>query len=99
VFFTKPEQEPNVSGKEEKMKTDLYTKVVLTVIALCLAWLCARDVVSLPAARAAAPVVGAQEVIITGVRVPLKDASGAPITDIDGKPMFTGALPVRETGR
>lgn len=80
------------------MKTGLYTKAVLTTIALCLTWLCVRDVISLPTVRAAAP-VAAQEVVITGVRIPLRDASGAPITNIDGKPMFTGALPVREAGR
>ena len=98
TVFHEPEQELNVSEKEEKMKTDLYTKVVLTVIALCLAWLCARDVVSMPTVRAAAP-IAAQDAVITGVRIPLKNASGAPITNINGKPMFTGALPVRETGR
>lgn len=80
------------------MKADLYTKIVLTVIALCLAWICARDVVSLPTVRAAVPAT-AQEVVVTGVKIPLKDGSGAPVTDINGKPMFTGVLPVREAGR
>lgn len=28
------------------MKPDLYSKCVLTVIAICLVWLCAKDVVS-----------------------------------------------------
>ncbi len=94
TVFHELEQELNVSEEEEKMKTDLYTKAVLTFIALCLAWLCLRDIVSLSTVQAAAPAAAAQEVIITGVRIPLKNASGAPITDIDGNPMFTGALPV-----
>jgi hypothetical protein len=30
--------------KEGKMKKDLYIKVILTIIAICLIWICIRDV-------------------------------------------------------
>ncbi len=75
------------------MKSDLYTKAVLTIIALCLTWICVRDVVSTPTAQAAAP---AQEVVITGVKIQLKDLSGNPVADVNGKPMYIWQLPVRE---
>ena len=83
------------------MKVDRYTKFILTVIALCLMWICARDafgwqVVQASAASSATP---AQEVVITGVKIPLRDASGAQLTDINGKPLFTWELPTREGGR
>ncbi len=73
------------------MKTDLYTKVVLTVIATTLIWMCVRDIISPPAVHAAQ----GQEVIITGVRIPLKDGSGQQVTDINGKPLSTWQVPVR----
>ncbi len=80
------------------MKTDIYTKFILTIIALSLVWICARDVNFVRPARAAsAPPT--QEIVITGVKIALKDGSGAPITDINGKPMFTWELPVHDARR
>ncbi len=79
------------------MKADKYTKFILTIIALCLVWICARDVLSSQVTQAApAP---AQEIVITGVKIPLRDGSGAQLTDINGKPIFTWELPVRQAGR
>src|SRR5262249_9126578 len=46
------------------MKADLYTKTVLTVITLCLLWMCARDFVHPVAAQS-----GAQRVVIAGIEV------------------------------
>lgn len=46
------------------MRPDAYTKTILTVIALCLLWICARDFI--PATTAIAQ-QNAQPVIITGV--------------------------------
>jgi hypothetical protein len=51
--------------EEPTMKIDAYTKTVLTIIAICLVWICVKDVTR--SAQANAP----QPVIVTGV------ASGA----------------------
>jgi len=45
------------------MKIDVYTKMVLTIIAICLVWICVRDVTISRSAQANAP----QPVIVTGV--------------------------------
>ena len=51
------------------MKVDAYTKIVLTLIAACLVWLCVTNVtVSEPASAQMRP--PAQEVIIAGVKTP-----------------------------
>lgn len=81
------------------MRADTYTKFILTIIALCLMWICVRDVISIPPTQAASSSAPAQEVVITGVKIPLRDGSGAQVTDINGKPMFTWELPVRQMGR
>lgn len=48
------------------MKIDIYTKTVLTIIALCLVWLCMRDsFISQPVQAAAA-----QDVKIVGIEIP-----------------------------
>lgn len=47
------------------MKLDLYTKFVLTVIAVCLVWVCLRDVAFVRSAQAAPP-QSTQDVRITG---------------------------------
>lgn len=49
------------------MKPDLYTKGVVTVIALCLLWICFRDITFVRSAQATARPV-AQDVRITGIR-------------------------------
>lgn len=83
------------------MKTDLYTKAVLTVIAMCLVWLCANG---------AMPVVGAQAAQGAPTPVVLVDASGNPIYGTDGLRMNMGtkvvpvviqndAMPVTITNR
>jgi len=48
------------------MKVDTYTKIVLTVIAICLTWLCLRNISLLETVSAQAP--PRQEVIIAGVK-------------------------------
>lgn len=80
------------------MKTDIYTKSILTIIAFCFVWMCARDFIA-PSSVQAAPPTAAQGVVIVGVKIPLKDGSGAQVTDINGKPIYTWELPVRQGSR
>jgi hypothetical protein len=54
------------------MKVDTYTKVVLTVIAACLVWMCVNG--AMPVAKAQAGV--------TPTPVVLVDAKGAPVTTV-----------------
>jgi hypothetical protein len=83
------------------MKIDLYTKGVLTVIAVCLVWMCASG---------AMPAVGAQTARREPTPVLLVDANGKPIYGADGFRMNVGtkavpvyvqndALPVSVTNR
>ena len=83
------------------MKIDLYTKAVLTVIAMCLVWLCVS---------AATPVVGAQAAQVAPTPVVLVDANGIPIYGADGLRVNMGpkvvpvsvqndAMPVTVTNR
>jgi hypothetical protein len=69
------------------MKIDLYTKGVLTLIAVCLVWMCVDG---------ATPVVGAQAARPEPTPVVLVDANGAPIYAADGLRVNIGikALPV-----
>ena len=48
------------------MKIDLYTKSILTIIALCLIWLCAKDRLDTKSVEAAA----VQEVKLVGIEIP-----------------------------
>ena len=57
------------------MKIDAYTKVVLTVIALCLLWQCAFQLVATPVS--AQPIRDGQAVVITGIQIPGLD--GLPV--------------------
>jgi hypothetical protein len=70
--------------EEPTMKIDTYTKTVLTIIAICLVWICVRDVPR--PAQANAP----QPVIVTGY------ASGAEasvvIKGIELEPPARGSL-------
>ena len=50
------------------MQIDRYTKAVLTVIAVALAWLCVRDFLPVVSAYAQ-PKGRPQEVVITGISV------------------------------
>ena len=36
-----------------KSKADVYTKFILTIIAVCLSWICIRDMIVIPKAYAA----------------------------------------------
>ena len=58
------------------MKIDLYTKFLLTVICLCLIYLCVRDLISVSKVHADEP-----------VRVVLVDGSDHPITN-GGRPIM-----------
>lgn len=57
------------------MKIDLYTKAVLTVIAVCLVWMCLNG---------ATPVVGAQAARPEPTPVVLVDAKGTPLYTAEG---------------
>jgi hypothetical protein len=67
------------------MKTDLYTKAVLTVIAVCLVWMCVNGIT---------PVVGAQAARPEPAPVLLVDAKGDPIYGAEGFRMNLGPNPV-----
>lgn len=42
------------------MKTDRYTKIILTIIATCLLWICVRDIGLAPAKLFASPAAHAE---------------------------------------
>jgi hypothetical protein len=68
------------------MKTDLYTKMILTLIAVCLVWICANGFMPTASAQAQpAP-----------TRVVLVDEKGAPISTAQGLRVNVGtdAFPV-----
>ena len=69
------------------MKIDVYTKGMLTVIAVCLVWMCVNG---------ATPVVGAQTSRPAPTPVVLVDAKGTPIYTAEGLRVQLGprALPV-----
>ena len=74
------------------MKTDLYTKVVLTIIALCLIWVCVREV----SVSRTAYAQGGQPVSIVGIKGGLIIPVG--IAGIDRYPATPwDPLPVSET--
>jgi len=65
------------------MRVDLYTKTVLTVIAVCLVWLCARDLFF--PARVHAGAQTTTDVVITGIRYgkdPFLNNKPQKITDV-----------------
>lgn len=76
------------------MQTDLYTKVVLSIIALCLVWISAREVLPAGTAQAQAP----QGVIIIGVArgVTVPVTGWARVTTMNGP--VDGVLPVTGIG-
>jgi hypothetical protein len=66
------------------MKTDLYTRIVLTVIAVCLVWLCVNSLTPSAAAQA-----DTQKVVVVGwnsnpLPVIIADAKGAPLMGPNG---------------
>jgi hypothetical protein len=57
------------SVEEIRMRPDAYTKVVLTVIAICLVWLCFASPLLTP--RTVARAAGSpQEVVVVGIKSP-----------------------------
>jgi hypothetical protein len=56
----------STEAKERYMRIDAYTKTMLTIIALCLMWICVRDLPLLSNAQAQS---SAQEVKIVGVDI------------------------------
>jgi hypothetical protein len=71
------------------MKNDAYTKTVLTIIAICLVWICVRDVTISRPAQASEP----QPVIITGVAKDVE--TSVIIRGIQLSPYSSDSLPVR----
>ena len=69
------------------MKIDLYTKVILTVIAVCLVWMCVNGIT---------PAVSAQAQQAAPTRVIVVDEKGVPISTAQGLRVNVGpqALPV-----
>lgn len=59
------------------MRPDAYTKTILTVIAVCLIWICARDFAPVSTAQANAQ-QRAQRVIVTGIKL---ESTGAGLFD------------------
>jgi Mg/Co/Ni transporter MgtE len=89
------------NGGGGMMKTDLYTRTVLTVIAACLVWLCVNSLTPTASAQAQpAP----QKVVIAGVDVALPvvvtDSKGVPLMGATGLRVNLGeqALPVAIRG-
>ena len=69
------------------MKTDFYTKVMLTVIAACLVWMCVNGIT---------PAVSAQAQQAPPTRVIVVDEKGVPVSTAQGLRVNVGAqaLPV-----
>jgi hypothetical protein len=76
------------------MKTDTYTKAVLTVIALCLLWQCAFQAVAMPVS--AQPIGDGQAVVITGIQIPGLD--GLPVR-VTGAAHYERQAPASPPGR
>lgn len=55
------------------MKTDAYTKFILTVIALCLLW------ISLAVPRSVKAAQEEQHIVISGIEIPRKSLGGLPV--------------------
>ena len=67
------------------MKSDMYTKVILTVIALCLVWMCLNGVT---------PSVRAQGNAPSPMPVVLVDSRGVPLITAEGLRVNVGGLAV-----
>lgn len=64
------------------MKIDIYTKTVLSIIAICLVWICVRDVTISRSAQANAP----QPVVVTGYAQGVKTPVVIREINLDGAP-------------
>jgi hypothetical protein len=69
----------------DTMKTDLYTKTVLTVIAACLMWICVNTLT---------PTVSAQKGAAQPMRVIIVDEEGNPLHTHQGFRVTLGAEPL-----
>ena len=67
------------------MNTDLYTKLVLSVIAVCLVWLCANGVT---------PIAAAQAGPTRPMPVLIVDEQGTPLVNAQGLRVNAGARPL-----
>ena len=76
------------------MKTDAYTKAVLTVIALCLLWQCAFQMAATPVS--AQPIGDGQAVVITGIQIPGLD--GLPVR-VTGSAFYDAQVPASPAGK
>ena len=70
------------------MKTDIYTKVVLTVIALCLVWMCVNTAIPVARAQAAQPT---PVILVTEKGVPIYERQGLRVNLVNemGTPIYT----------
>ena len=76
------------------MKTDLYTKSVLTVIAVSLLWLAIQNsVFSRPVAAQAG--AGVQKVVIAGIEAGLPVALPVNVRQVGGENVPDATLPVK----
>ena len=69
------------------MKKDVYLNVILTVIALCLVWICIRDISLGPPklhANASGTSFGTQDVRIVGVKIPIYQMTDSLPVKVEG---------------
>lgn len=61
------------------MRKDMYLKVILTIIAICLVWICMRDIEIGPTKLHASQIrsLFPQEVVIVGINIPAYPAPDA----------------------
>lgn len=76
------------------MKTDLYTKSVLTVIAACLLWLAIQNTV-FPRPVAAQIGAGIQKVVVAGIEAGLPVALPVNVRQVGGENVPNATLPVK----
>ncbi len=76
------------------MKTDLYTKTVLTVIAVSLLWLAIENSL-FPRPVAAQIGAGIQKVVVAGIEPGLPVALPVNVRQVGGENLPDGTLPVK----
>lgn len=76
------------------MKTDLYTKTVLTVIAACLLWLAIENSL-FPRPVAAQIGSGIQKVVVAGIEAGLPVALPVNVRQVGGETVPDATLPVK----
>jgi|GEM_PF-4293282 len=73
------------------MKIDLYTKTILTIIAICLIVICSREIPIISPGSAESN--SSMEVVITGVKIPRYPKTD-PKTDPNSNDKFVDSLPI-----